>query len=73
MKSTIAALISAAVITPAVAQAALPGPDKSPPSQVSAKEEGKADKAAAKERAKAAKAKKKSVKKQDKQVAPKAS
>jgi hypothetical protein len=73
MKSTIAALISAAVITPAVADATLPGPDKSPPTQVQAKKDEKAGKASAKERARVAKAKKKSSRKQDKPVAPKAS
>jgi hypothetical protein len=75
MKATIAALISAAVITPVVAQTATPGVDKSTPVQQTtkvapketakveapqAKVEAKADKKVTpKERAKLAKAKKK--------------
>jgi hypothetical protein len=80
MKATIAALISAAAITPVLAQTPTVAVDKKPPSQVAAKED-KANAAGAatpKERAKLAKAQKKqgrktAKEKQDKKVAPKAS
>ena len=70
MRSTIAALISAAVITPAVAQSSAPLPP-----QETAKLEASAGKSAAKERAKVAKAKKKQSKqaRKAKEKAPKAS
>ena len=77
MKATIAALITAAVVTPGVAEAAAPGVDKSQAPSFEA-EAGKAKtdaKVTDKERVKLAKAKKKQGKKtaKEKQVAPKAS
>ena len=80
MKATIAALISAAAITPALAQTPTASVDKRPANQVAAKEDkaNAAGVATPKERAKLAKAQKKQGKKtgkekQDKKIAPKAS
>jgi hypothetical protein len=74
MKSTIAALISAAVITPAVGAAATaPAPNDTAKIEATAPKDEQAKgatRATAKERAKSAKAKKKQSKKQK---APKAS